>query len=111
MPNTMIRFLEQRLHSNRQLRILFFDDNNKIKPEATYYLRWLQHFCHIDRPCYKQNPITGTIDPYATHVAAGRQEVWQEHVKRLHLDTDEIQTKLNQLKEDEKWLIQHPKEP
>lgn len=105
MSGNSIAFLELLLHNNRQLRILFFDDNNKLKSEAAYYFRWLQHFCHVDRAAYKQNPITGSVDPYATHIAVGRLEVWQEHVKRLDLNTDDVQNKLNQLKAEESWRI------
>lgn len=105
MSGNSIPFFELLLHSNRQLRILFFDDQNKLKPEAAYYFRWLQHFCHAERPVYKQNPITGAIDSNATHIAAGRLEVWQEHAKRLNLNTDEVQNQLNILKQEETWRI------
>lgn len=103
MSGNTRQFLEFLLHGNRQLRILFYDDQNKLKPEAAYYFRWLQRFCHADRAVYKQNPQTGVIDPYATHIAAGRQEVWIEHVKRLELDTEEVTQQLNALKEEEKY--------
>ena len=107
MSGNTIQYLQMLLHGNRQMRKLFFDDNNKLKIEAAYYFRWMQRFCHTDQPCYKQNPNTGVIDPYATHVAAGRQEVWQEHNKRLNLNTDEIHQKLEELKQEERtWLTQ-----
>lgn len=103
--NPLIKFFELQLHRNRQLRILFFDDQDELKPEAAYYFLWMQRVCCEDTPCYAVNKITGAIDPIATGVALGRREVWLEHRKLLKLDTDEVQTKIEQLKEEEKWQI------
>lgn len=99
------QYFEWLLHSNRQMRILFFDDKDQLKPEAAYYFRWLQRITCDELPCYAMNSTTGMIDPYATHVALGRREVWLEHRKRLKLDTADIQRKLNELKGEEAWPI------
>lgn len=99
----MIRMFELMLHKNQQMRILFFNDRNELKPEAAYYFRWLQRVCMEDNPCYAANKITGSIDTNATFVALGRREVWLEHRKMMGLDTADIQTKLNQLREEELW--------
>lgn len=98
--------LERLLHRNRQLKILFFNDKDELKPEAKYYFAWLKRFCHADRSCYKQNPITGSIDTTATHVAEGRREVWLEHQRRLALDTELITRQLNSIQEEELWQNQ-----
>lgn len=109
--NSLIRMLEFKLHAKRQLRILFFNDLGQLKPEAAYYFRWMQRVCMDDSPCYAANKLTGAIDVNATFVALGRREVWLEHDKVLNLDTTEIETQLNQLKEEERWQIKQTQQP
>lgn len=94
--------LEKLIHRKRQIRIFFLDDRDQVKDQARFFVKWLHNYCHADRAVYKQNPQTGVIDPYATHVAAGRQEVWQEFVKQLYTNEDSLARQLQQLKEDER---------
>lgn len=92
--------LEYLIHRKRQVRIFFLDDQDNIKPQAQFFMKWLHQFCHAERAVYKQNPSTGVIDPYATHVAAGRLEVYQELMRLLSTNEDNLVRQLNQLKED-----------
>ena len=95
--------LQMMVTRKRQLRRFFFDDKEQIKPEAQRFMLWLRHFCHADRPSYKQNPQSGVIDPYATHIAEGRREVWTELQRLLHIDPMKVDRQMNQLKEDDQW--------
>ena len=94
--------LKYRIHRKRQLRIFFIDDHDNIKPQAQFFMKWLHQFCHADRAVYKVNPGSGVIDPYATHVAAGRQEVYQEFLKLLSTNEDALVRQLQQLEKDER---------
>lgn len=107
----MIPHFEKLLHRHRQLKILFFNDRDELKPEAKYYFAWLKKFCYADRPCYKQNPITGSIDQTATHVAEGRREVWLAHQDRLSLDTVAITRQIQSIEEEDLWQNQPPQQP
>ena len=94
--------LHYRIHRKRQLRIFFLDDHDNIKDQAKFFMKWMHQFCHADRAVFKVNPQTGVIDPYATHVAAGRLEVYQEFVKLLSTNEDGLIRQLQQLEKDER---------
>lgn len=94
--------LRYRIHRKRQIRIFFLDDKDQIKDQARFFMKWMHQFCHADRAVYKQNPTTGVIDPYATHVAAGRQEVYHELLRLISTNEDALVRQLNQLEKDER---------
>lgn len=94
--------LRYRIHRKRQIRIMFLDDQDQIKDQARFFMKWMHQFCHADRAVYKVNPANGVIDPYATHVAAGRQEVYQEFLKLLTTNEDGLVRQLHQLEKDQR---------
>ena len=96
------QYLLHRIHRKRQLRIFFLDDHDQIKDQAKFFMKWLHQFCHAERAVYKQNPQSGMIDPYATHVAAGRLEVYQEFIKLISSNEDSLVRQLQQQEKDER---------
>lgn len=97
-----IEVLRYRIHRKRQIRIMFLDDHDNIKDQARFFMKWMHQFCHADRAVFKINPGTGVIDPYATHVAAGRQEVYQEFLRLLSSNEDALVRQLQQLEKDQR---------
>lgn len=55
-------------------------------PSGQQVLADLKRFCRGMTPPLVKSPITGTVDPIATGVAIGRQEVWLRIVGHLHAD-------------------------
>lgn len=103
MALSIIDQLQIKLSRSQNLRRLFCDNTGAVKPEAVEFFSWMHEFCHVARPVYKQNPNTGQVDPYATHVTAGRQEVYQELMRRMKMDTTLLEAEINKLREDEQW--------
>lgn len=89
--------IESLIWRTRAYKRFFFDDMNQVKVEAIPFMKWLKHFCHMDRAVYKLKP-DGSIDPYATHIAAGRQEVYQELMRLLALDEKQLNEQLNRVR-------------
>lgn len=74
------------LTRSRAYRACFLDDHDQLTREAEIVLADMARFCRAHSPCACVSPATGQIDPYATHVAVGRQEVFQRLQKYLRLD-------------------------
>lgn len=94
--------LSMKINRKRQMRIFFLNDDDTFKEQSKFFFKWMYQFCHQNRAVYKQNPISGIIDPYATHVAAGRQEVYQELMRLLGTNEDYLVRQLQQLEKDER---------
>jgi hypothetical protein len=50
----------------------------------------LAHFCHYNRPIPKISPITGSVDPIAMAVAAGRHEVFLRIIEMIDANDQKI---------------------
>ena len=63
-------------------------------PSATHVLADLKRFCRGMSTPAQYSPQSGSIDPVATGIAIGRQEVWQRIVTHLHIqDADLVNLK------------------
>jgi len=70
-------------------RDLFYGDDGRLTVPAEEFLRDLFAFCGTNRSAAVGIPERG-IDPYATMVQAGRQEVALRIIELLHLDRSYI---------------------
>lgn len=95
-----LRRIEYQIWRTRAFRRFFLDDLGNVKTEAVPVMKWLRYFCHVDRPVYKAKP-DGTIDPFATHVAAGRQEVYQELMRLLGVDERKLREQMDTFREED----------
>lgn len=95
------RRIERLINRTVAYRRLFFNEKQELKIEAAEFFQWLHKFCFADRPSYRQNPQTGEIDPYATHVAEGRREVYNEILKLMRLDERKLMIQMSQLKPED----------
>jgi len=95
------RRIERLINRTVAYRRLFMDEKQDFKPEAAEFFKWLHKFCFADRVSYRQNPQTGMIDPYATHVAEGRREVYNEIMRLMKLDERKLMIQMSQLKPED----------
>lgn len=76
----------QRILNRRQAyRRTFAED-----ADARMVLDDLRAFCGADKPVYRVSPISRTVDPNATLVAAGRLEVWQRISTFLNINDADL---------------------
>lgn len=80
-------YIQRLISRRRAFKSLFLDENNRLKPDAKMVMSELAAFCYAGKPSHKISR-NGTIDPYATHVAEGRREVYLRIVAMLANDTD-----------------------
>ena len=95
--------IEWMLDRRSRLKRLFCNDRDELRTEAIHFFAWMERFCYVSRPTYKQNPVSGAIDTNATFIAEGRREVWIELQRLMNLDTKKLMRELKQLEEDETW--------
>lgn len=95
------RRLENLINRTVNYQRLFLDDQKNYKLESLEFFSWLHKFCHVDRPSYKMNPNTGQIDPYATHVAEGRREVYCEIIRLMKIDERKLMIQMSTLKKED----------
>lgn len=59
-------------------------------PAADIVMADLRKFCRGTSTPAVVSPITQTVDPLATGIAIGRQEVWHRICQNLHLDDADL---------------------
>ena len=57
------------------IKQLLLDNNDNFNPAARVLMAELSRFCYGNKTPVKVSKVTGTIDPIALAVAAGRREV------------------------------------
>lgn len=68
-------------------------------PAADIVLADLRKFCRADRAPAMASQITGTIDPIATGIAIGRQEVWHRIAQNVHISDEDLYRLVNATQE------------
>lgn len=76
----MIAAVERILRRRSHYRATF------AHPSAAHVLADLKRFCRGMASPAVYSPQSGNIDPMATGIAIGRQEVWQRIVTHLRID-------------------------
>ena len=75
------------LRRQQALRKLLLDDKGRLTPNAAVVVSDMRRFCKADGSALIQySPVSGTVDPVATAVAAARREVFDRYVRLLGLD-------------------------
>lgn len=78
--------VEKQIGLRQAYRQLFLNDEGKMKPEAMVVMRDLARFCYANKASAKMSPKSGMIDPYATHIADGRREVFLRLTNQVNVD-------------------------
>ena len=92
--------IERQITTRQAYRQLFLNDAGKLKPEAMLVMRDLSRFCYANKSSAKISPKTGQIDPYATHIADGRREVFLRLINQVNVDDSIFQRLLTQYYEE-----------
>jgi hypothetical protein len=70
-------------------RATFKDRNGKLHNDGRKVLAELRRFCFADRATIRRK-LDGSVDPYASIAAAGRQEVYMRIISYLDLDDADL---------------------
>jgi hypothetical protein len=79
------RYLDWLLTKKRAYCAALLDANGKPTRNGEVILSDLARFCSAHRPCVRLDK-TGAVDPIASALVAGRNEVWLRLMEQLHLD-------------------------
>lgn len=89
MSNILARFRDAILRRRNAYRGTFLP-GGQMTPATEGALADLRRFCRATSTPAVVSHVTQTIDPMATGIAIGRQEVWHRITQHLHLSDADI---------------------
>lgn len=86
----MIEKLRKLIFSRRLAYRQTFMPGGQATPAADIVLADLRRFCRASSSAAQLSPQSGMVDPIATGIAIGRQEVWHRIASNLHLSDADL---------------------
>lgn len=89
------------IEERRVYRAVFMGEAGRISGDGKSLLEYLAKFCYMKKSSPKVSQISGMIDPYATHIAEGRREVYLRIQEMLEMPDAAFNLMIEQLTKTE----------